>query len=184
MHEKYAAKSCPKGIRICRESDVFSEWKGCIELLKYFIIEISKHLKLVLIKQDRKPRSYTSLKLWPTHSLTGVKCRATSVAKNNFSQDFETCYSNQRNLSVQKTTLWIKMSFAHTHRCSLKRPFIIWNLYVQILFILQQSWSALILYWYSIRYLSNVNQTSPSYIEIRLQERRHSDKKNLDPCTL
>ena len=53
-----------------------------------------------------------------------------------------------------------------------------------MLFILHQSWSALILYWYSIRYLSNVNQTSPSYIEIRLQERRHSDKKNLDPCTL
>ena len=33
-------------------------------------------------KQARKPRSYASLKLWPTYSLTGVKCRATSVAKN------------------------------------------------------------------------------------------------------
>ena len=37
-------------------------------------------------KQARKPRSYASPKLWPTHlltySLTGVKCRATSVAKN------------------------------------------------------------------------------------------------------
>ena len=35
------------------------------------------------IKQARKPRSYASPKLCtPTHSLTGVKCRATSVAKN------------------------------------------------------------------------------------------------------
>ena len=37
-------------------------------------------------KQARKPRSYASPKLRPTHSLThlltGVKCRATSVAKN------------------------------------------------------------------------------------------------------
>ena len=36
----------------------------------------------VLHKQARKPRSYASSKLLPTHSLTGVKCRATSVAKN------------------------------------------------------------------------------------------------------
>ena len=34
-------------------------------------------------QQARKPRSYASLKLRPlTHSLTGVRCRATSVAKN------------------------------------------------------------------------------------------------------
>ena len=40
----------------------------------------------IVNKQARKPRSYASPKLWPTHlltySLTGVKCRATSVAKN------------------------------------------------------------------------------------------------------
>ena len=39
-----------------------------------------------LSKQARKPRSYASPKLRLTHSLThlltGVKCRATSVAKN------------------------------------------------------------------------------------------------------
>ena len=34
-----------------------------------------------LFQQARKPRSYASSKLRLTHSLTGVKCRATSVAK-------------------------------------------------------------------------------------------------------
>ena len=35
-------------------------------------------------KQARKPRSYASSKLCPlAHSLTGVKCRATSVAKKH-----------------------------------------------------------------------------------------------------
>ena len=33
-------------------------------------------------EQARKPRSYASPKLWLTGLLTGVKCRATSVAKN------------------------------------------------------------------------------------------------------
>ena len=33
-------------------------------------------------KKACKPQSYASSKLWPTHSLTGVKCRATSVARN------------------------------------------------------------------------------------------------------
>ena len=33
-------------------------------------------------KQARKPRSYASSKLRPSHLLTRVKCRATSVAKN------------------------------------------------------------------------------------------------------
>ena len=32
-------------------------------------------------EQARKPRSYASSKLLPTHLLTGVRCRATSVAK-------------------------------------------------------------------------------------------------------
>ena len=32
-------------------------------------------------QQARKPRSYASPKLSPTDSLTGVRCRATSVAK-------------------------------------------------------------------------------------------------------
>ena len=35
-------------------------------------------------KQARKPRSYASPKLRLTHLLTGVKCRATSVAKKRF----------------------------------------------------------------------------------------------------
>ena len=47
---------------------------------------ISCMTKLVAGEQARKPRSYASPKLRPTHSLTdlltGVKCRATSVAKN------------------------------------------------------------------------------------------------------
>ena len=34
------------------------------------------------LKQARKPRSYASPKLRPTYSVTGVRCRATSVAKN------------------------------------------------------------------------------------------------------
>ena len=34
-------------------------------------------------KQARKPRSYASPKLSATESLTGVRCRATSVAKNH-----------------------------------------------------------------------------------------------------
>ena len=37
-------------------------------------------------KQARKPRSYASPKLRLTHLLTGVKCRATSVAKNCIAQ--------------------------------------------------------------------------------------------------
>ena len=50
---------------------------------------------LLSIKQARKPRSYASLKLRLTHSqylltylLTGVKCRATSVAKKTKNQSF------------------------------------------------------------------------------------------------
>ena len=44
---------------------------------------------LPTFKQARKPRSYASPKLCPpthllTDSLTGVKCRATSVAKKTF----------------------------------------------------------------------------------------------------
>ena len=37
---------------------------------------------LFTLQQARKPRSYASPKLRPTDPLTGVKCRATSVAKN------------------------------------------------------------------------------------------------------
>ena len=49
------------------------------------------------MKQARKPRSYASPKLCPlTHSLTylltGVKCRATSVAKNWYSGQFSMIY--------------------------------------------------------------------------------------------
>ena len=54
-----------------------------------FRVQISVRCKFFQIerKQARKPRSYASPKLCPlthlpTHSLTGVKCRATSVAKN------------------------------------------------------------------------------------------------------
>ena len=46
-----------------------------------------KYGVLWLFEQARKPRSYASPKLRPTHSLTylltGVKCRATSVAKKS-----------------------------------------------------------------------------------------------------
>ena len=58
----------------------------------------------VKFEQARKPRSYASPKLCPlTHSLTdlltGVKCRATSVAKNNLTDvlspfyESDMCYS-------------------------------------------------------------------------------------------
>ena len=48
-----------------------------------------KYMNLLPVqKRARKPRSYASLKLWPTWLvkwwLTGVKCRATSVARNLF----------------------------------------------------------------------------------------------------
>ena len=42
--------------------------------------------KASIRKQARKPRSYASSKLCPlTHSLTGVRCRATSIAKKGVS---------------------------------------------------------------------------------------------------
>ena len=48
----------------------------------------SKMKKLGACEQARKPRSYASLKLRPGDLLTGVKCRATSVAKNHRYQWF------------------------------------------------------------------------------------------------
>ena len=41
------------------------------------------------MKQARKPRSYASPKLRPTQRLRGVKCRATSVAKNLVDNPFD-----------------------------------------------------------------------------------------------
>ena len=40
------------------------------------------HSEFFCEEQARKPRSYASSKLSPTYLLTGVRCRATSVAKN------------------------------------------------------------------------------------------------------
>ena len=69
----------------------------------------TRHRKAYL-KQARKPRSYASPKLCPaSDSLTGVKCRATSVAKN--CKQFKTARTSQfwtlpgqliHNLVVQK----------------------------------------------------------------------------------
>ena len=47
-------------------------------------------------EQARKPRSYASSKLRPTESLTGVKCRATSVAKKNVCRKNEMCDVGQK----------------------------------------------------------------------------------------
>ena len=56
-------------------------------------------------KQARKPRSYASPKLCPptyllTHLLTGVKCRATSVAKNDVYSDMQKCRNCRHALHV------------------------------------------------------------------------------------
>ena len=61
---------------------------------------------LIQRKQARKPRSYASLKLRPTHLLiyllTRVKCRATSVAKN-------ICpYENVSSMTSKMLTFWSK----------------------------------------------------------------------------
>ena len=62
-------------------------------------------------KQARKPRSYASPKLRPTHSLThlltGVKCRATSVAKkrHGHNNEFWALPLNQRGTNPIGPTL-------------------------------------------------------------------------------
>ena len=53
------------------------------------VTEPIKSLQMKINKQAPKPRSYASPKLCPltdslTYLLTGVKCRATSVAKKRF----------------------------------------------------------------------------------------------------
>ena len=52
---------------------------GNVFLLKY--VQSIKKIGREGTKQARKPRSYASSKLRPSDLLTGVKCRATSVAK-------------------------------------------------------------------------------------------------------
>ena len=53
-------------------------------------------------KQARKPRSYASFKLCPlTRSLTGVRCRAASVAKN---------YTNAATDASDKYEVWVSSS--------------------------------------------------------------------------
>ena len=49
-------------------------------------------------KQARKPRSYASSKLRACHLLTGVKCRATSVAKNWRNSFFPQMFSSSLEL--------------------------------------------------------------------------------------
>ena len=82
------------------------------------------------LKQARKPRSYASPKLWPTHlltySLTGVKCRATSVAKRTHIKTFCSGWSTTALLAtkrgevdpmlVKATTSNRKWSAAHNKR--------------------------------------------------------------------
>jgi len=76
-----------------------------------------------LVKQARKPRSYASLKLCPlTHSLTGVRCRATSVAKNLIFEPIGCwCFciwkwlqtiSISEQLALLKAWIWHQQSFA------------------------------------------------------------------------
>ena len=70
----------------------FPIWKN-ISTSNIIIPRIDKVSTLAILwekrkQQARKPRSYASPKLrnydWLTDLLTGVKCRATSVAKNNY----------------------------------------------------------------------------------------------------
>ena len=49
-------------------------------------------MRIRLIKQARKAPSYASSKLWPTQWPTGVKCRATSVAKKLLNEGFRPEY--------------------------------------------------------------------------------------------
>ena len=56
---------------------VFSETRNILIDMSLYITYSHQRV----YEQARKPRSYASLKLWLTYSLTGVKSRATSVAK-------------------------------------------------------------------------------------------------------
>ena len=64
-----------EGLPLARVDKIYI---GCYK----FDIQKKVATSLIFRKQARKPRSYASLKLRLTHSLTGVKSRATSVAKN------------------------------------------------------------------------------------------------------
>ena len=62
------------------------------------------------LEQARKPRSYASSKLRACDLLTGVKCRATSVAKNAF--------SNQYTYLLELfTTLQVEELFSNPKKC-------------------------------------------------------------------
>ena len=57
---------------------VFSETRNILIDMSLYITYSHQRV----YEQARKPRSYASLKLWLTYLLTGVRFRATSVAKN------------------------------------------------------------------------------------------------------
>ena len=72
-------------------------------------------------KQARKPRSYDSPKLWPSDLLTGVKCRATSVAKNQWKGSNGQLHCFYNRTSVTSGALSWKRLFTQG---KLKRPFL------------------------------------------------------------
>ena len=68
---------CPQ-LKIHQRDDNYFSNFSCV-LFLFHILEGFE-------KQTRKPRSYASPKLRPTHLLTGVKCRATSVERMRMNQ--------------------------------------------------------------------------------------------------
>ena len=102
---------------------------------KYWILQQK------LTKQARKPRSYASPKLCPlTDSLTGVKCRATSVATNlycrfwTFKQGFLSMKMLQKgHFRVQgmffSTIVLRKIKTRHTFKEALLNPPPFWKCY-------------------------------------------------------
>ena len=72
-------------------------------------------------KQARKPRSYVSLKLRPlTYSLTGVRCRATSVAKNSI-ESLVLCSRCSFLLGLSGPCDIAKLTRRRTPQCSYKQ---------------------------------------------------------------
>ena len=79
------------------------------DMIRWQSIHLDEFLKKgdrggVTFNQARKPRSYASPKLRLTYLLTGVKCRATSVAKNQIA--IEQSLNLNRRLKIMNFSIW------------------------------------------------------------------------------
>ena len=87
----------------------------CDMLITICLINIS-----FLLKQACKPRSYASSKLRACHLLTGVKCRATSVAKKLYLAGWSGRKAKKTGYkcpnSTKPTCTWSMLSFVKTKR--------------------------------------------------------------------